>query len=300
MTVGIILIIIVALLAVFGFYLAHYSMTLKRQTLEETRGWQGERVDISWYDEAVADNYTVRSYDGYLLHAQLLEGPSGCPEGKYAIVTHGHTHNRFAVLIYAKMYLDLGFRVILHDLRGHGENEKTFCTFSIREGRDLAVLIEDTRKRYPDLKVLGIHGESLGGATTIASLKYHPKVDFAVDDCGFSEITSIMEAGLKGMHIPAFFVHIASLCAKIRYGYFFHEMRPVEALRENTVPILFMHGEKDSYIPCSHSVTMQKVTKGYSELHLFPGAEHAESAYVGEENYRKYLEDFLKKLALIR
>ena len=193
------------------------------------------------------------------------------------------------------MYLDMGFHIIFYDLRGHGENEPDFCTFSIRESKDLDCLIQDTRQRFSDIQVLGLHGESLGGATTIAVLKYHPAIDFAVDDCGFSEIIPIMQAGLKNMHIPGSLVHLASLCAKIRYGYFFREMRPIDSLQGNQVPLLFMHGEADSFIPCSHSVQMQKADPGYSEIHLIPEAEHARSILTAPEEYRKAVRNFLEK-----
>ena len=50
-------------------------------------------------------------------------------------------------------------------MRGYGENEPTFCTYGLLEGKDLAELVKDTRKRYPEISELGLHGESLGAAT---------------------------------------------------------------------------------------------------------------------------------------
>ena len=288
--VAVVLILVLAL----GFALANYSMGIRRQTLQGARKWQEEHYDLSWYDPAEKTSYTVTAEDGYVLHAQMIRCPE--PSGKYVIISHGYTDNRFGALKYAKMYLDLGFNVVVYDLRGHGANAPTFCTYSIRESRDLNTLIRDTRERFAP-SYLGIHGESLGAATSAAVLRYRPEIDFVVADCGFSEIESVMKAGLRGMHLPACLVHLASLCARVRYGYFFHQMRPVDALGENRIPMLFMHGEEDSFILPAHSQAMQAATQGYSELHLIPGAGHAASILTDPETYRQDVEAFLRAIA---
>ena len=283
-----------ALLAAFGFYLASFSMRIKGQTLEQARAWQEAHYDVSWVDRTEKKDYTVTSFDGYVLHVHRLVQPGS--SGRYIILSHGYTDNHIGSLKYAKMYLDLGFQVILYDLRGHGENEKTFCTYSIRERRDLAALIEDTRKRYPDLTVLGLHGESLGSATSIAVLESKPPVDFVVADCGFSEIESVMRSGLNTMRLPGWLVHAASLCARIRYGWSYRDMRPIDSLADNEIPILFIHGAQDDFIPPSHSRMMAQATKGYSELHLIEGAAHARSMLTAPEEYRRIVEAFLHKV----
>ena len=290
----VILALLLVLLFVFGFIMASYSMGIKRQTLEQARKWQEAHYDLSWYDKLEKHDYIVSSYDGYALHVQILSNP--VPTDKYILISHGYTDNRFGAMKYAKMYLDLGYNVIAYDLRGHGENEPTFCTYSVRESRDLDALIRDSRSRYPDMKVFGIHGESLGSASSIAALKYKPESDFVVADCGVSEIASIMEAGVKSMRMPGFIAHVASLCAKLRFGCSYAEMRPIDSLKENTIPILFIHGAADGFIPPAHSEAMQKATKGYSELHLIQGAGHAASILTAPEEYREYVEAFLNQV----
>jgi len=293
-TVLILLLILLALLLALGFFLASFSMKIRRQSLAEARAWQEAHYDISWYDALEKEDYTVASYDGYVLHAELLKNPS--PSRRYVLLSHGYTDNHLGSLKYARVYLALGFNVILYDLRGHGENAPTFCTYSVREGRDLDAMIRDCWARYADASVLGIHGESLGSATSVACLKYKPPIDFVVADCGFSEITSVMQRGLRGMHLPGFLVHLASLCARLHYGYFYHQMRPIDSLQENDIPILFLHGEKDDFILPLHSENMRKATRGYSEIHLIPEAGHAASVLTAPEAYQQYVADFLKAI----
>ena len=297
MTILLVLLAALLLAAGLGFFLAGFSMRIRPQTLEEARAWQEAHYDLSWYDGLKKENYTVTSRDGTALHVQALFNPA--PTDHFVLISHGYTDNRFGALKYAGLYLDLGFNVIVYDLRGHGENERTFCTYSVRESMDLDALIRDSRARYPSAKHFGLHGESLGAATTVACLKYRPPVDFAVADCAFAEIESVLRSGLRAMHLPGGLVRLASVCAKLRYGYSFREMRPIDSLPDNRIPVLFLHGEKDALISPEHSRRMKEANGGYSELYLIPGAAHAMSVLTDREAYRRHLSGFLRTLGII-
>ncbi len=295
LVVGLVALIFLALLLLTCFLLAGFSMKIKRQNLEEARKWQEDHYDLSWYDPLEKTDYTVQSGDGYQLHVQFLKNPA--PTDRYMLISHGYTDNRFGSLKYAGMYLNLGFHVIIYDLRGHGLNQETFCTYSIRERKDLMALILDSRKRYPDMTFFGIHGESLGAATSVAVLEEKPPVNFVVADCGFCEIIPVLRGALGTMHLPKGLISLASLFAKIRYGYAYSQMRPLDSLKENRIPILFMHGAEDKFILPEHSERMRQATRGYAELHLIPGAEHAMSILTDPKSYQQLVSDFINTVS---
>ncbi|SFB70096.1 alpha/beta hydrolase [Ruminococcus albus] len=275
-------------------WLASFVMTGKRQTLDEAMQWQSEHYDTSFYENLEKTNYTVESFDGYELHVQFLKNPT--PTDKYILLSHGYTDNRMGSLKYVPMYLELGYNCIIYDLRGHGENEPTFTTYGIREGEDIYELVKDTRSRYSDISQLGLHGESLGAASTVTSMKYHPEVDFAVADCGFSDIDNVLRGAYKKYHVPVFLVDLADIGARIRYGYALKSMRPIDSLDDNEVPILFIHGAEDSFILPKNSEDMAARTKGRSEVHFITGAGHAISILTDAESYKTYVKDFLGSL----
>ena len=296
MLIAAIILAVLAVLAIAaGFFFASSSMSIRRQTLDEAKKWQEDHYDLSWYDPLEKTDYQVTSYDGYVLNVELIRNP--VPADKYILLSHGYTDNRFGSLKYTKMYLDLGFNVIVYDLRGHGENEPTFCTYSARERKDLIVLIQDCRDRYQPA-ILGIHGESLGAATSIACLEEKPQIDFVVADCGFSDISNVLKGGVKSMHLPEGLVSLASGCARLRYGYSYDMMRPIDSLADNEVPILFIHGAEDSFILPENSERMEKETKGYSELHLIPEATHAASVLTAPAEYKEIVAAFLTKIGI--
>lgn len=293
---GIMLIVIavLALTALAGFFTARFTLGNRRQTLEEARAWQEGHYDLSWYDPLPKADYTVESFDGYSLHVQLLKNPADA--GKYVLISHGYTDNRCGALKYAKLYLDLGFHMIVYDLRGHGLNEPALCTWSARERKDLKALIEDSRRRYPDIKLFGLHGESLGAATTVAVLNENLPVDFAVADCGFADISGVLKNGAKSLHVPAFLVDLASPWAKLLCGYSYSEMRPIDSLKNSRVPILFIHGAEDSLIPPSHSERMFEAAQCAEPVYLVPGAGHAMSVLTDPEGYCDRVTTFISSL----
>ena len=286
--------ILLLLLCALGFFFANFSMSIRRQTLEDARTWQENHYDLSWYDPLEKTDYTVTSYDRYILHVQFLRNPES--SGRYVLISHGYTDNRFGALKYAKLYLDQGFSIIIYDLRGHGLNEPTFCSYSVRERKDLMAVIRDSRQRYPDMQLLGLHGESLGAATSIAVLEEKPPVDFVVADCGFCDIVPVLKGSLRKMRFPAFLVNVASVCARLRFGFSYGTMKPVNALKENQIPILFIHGADDDLIPPEHSEKMKAKTRGYAEICLIPGAGHAASVLTDPSAYKSHVSSFLTKL----
>ena len=293
--VGIALLILLVFMIGISTYLVIYAMkNMHHHSLEDSRAWQEHHYDLSWYDSMEKTDYTVACGDGYILHAQFLPNP--VPTDRYVLITHGFTDNHYGSLKYARIYLDNGFNVIIYDLRGHGMNSKTITTFTILEREDLYAMILDSRRRYPDMKVLGLHGESLGAGTTVAVLEKKPPVDFAVVDCGFTDMVPLFEVAIRSYHLPVFMVKVASACAKVIYGYSFRQMRPIEALTDNRVPLLFIHGSCDELVAPEHSRKMSKATAGYSEVHMIPNAGHADAVFTDPEMYRIIVTAFLRKI----
>ena len=282
-----------AFVLIASMLLAGFVMTGRRKSLEGAFEWQSEHYDTSFYEPLQKSDYTVEGAEGYVLHVQELANPE--PSTKYVIISHGYMDNRNGALKYVPTYLDLGYNCVIYDLRGHGLNERTFTTYGVLEGQDLAALVTDVRARHADLTELGLHGESLGAGSTITSLKYKPEVDFAVADCGFSDIMNVLR-GAYGRFGAGFLVDLANLGAKLRFGYALSDMRPIDSLDDNTIPVLFIHGASDSFILPKNSQDMYERTRGRKEICLIDGAEHARSVLTDPVAYEQAIADFLGHL----
>lgn len=292
---------VIAFLALLFFGVVPYVMavyTLKphKKTLEEARKEAIENgVDFTEYDEAEKIDYILDSYDHYKIHVQYLPHPDGGK--KYVIVSHGYSWNRLGSIEYVYLYRSLGYNVIIYDNRGHGENVHLPVTFGYYEAGDLIELIKDTYKRYGDDIYLGLHGESMGTGLTVTALKYKPNVRFFVADCGYGRMQEVLYSVCRNFtKFPSFLVPIAFNWVKVIAKFDAKHFNPEESLKGNEVPICYIHGDADKFVPTAESVRMDKLTTSYHELHLFPGSEHASCYHDNPEKYKEIVTAFLKKI----
>ena len=68
-----------------------------------------------------------------------------------------------------------------------------------------------------------------------------------------------------------------------------------EAMGSNRRPVLFFHGEKDTYVDQKNSRYNYSICQAPKELVVIPEARHLCSAYVQPELYREKLLQFFAK-----
>lgn len=284
-----VLLVLIILCSAVSLYLSFPKKPSMSQTLqiEDSKGF------LRGYQTAEKERYTVTSYDGYIIHAELL--PALEKSNKYVILSHGYTYDRHGSVKYTHLFKELGYNCIIFDHRGHGENKKFKCTFGINESKDLKAIIEDAYARFGKDIFLGLHGESMGAGTQIMTLKDCQSLKFAVNDCGYASFDDVLRFKLGQYHLPSALVNIISIFSKILMGFTYKEASPVSYITENTVPICFIHGGSDMLIPKEHSIVLSEKTKGYSEVNIFDSADHAKSFETDEKRYFEILKSFLKR-----
>lgn len=251
------------------------------------------------FDSLEKEEIQIPSYDNYVLNGLYL--PAKEESNKYVVITHGIMDTCYGSSKYANLYHRLGFHVVMYDMRNHGVNVKTYTSMGVRECKDLRAVIAYVRERFgaensQEISV-GIHGESLGSATSILCLDDNLELAFCVADCGYSDLIQLMRHLVKNeYHVPDFFVPLGDKLVKLFYGYSFSEIRPIDNLKNNHTPILFMHGAEDTYVPTYMSQDMYEANAGYKEICLFEGAKHAKSIASDPKKYFEVLREFVGKV----
>ena len=282
-------------IATFLSVMARFAVRPKVHTLEYEKNkllgydfMQGESI-------AIENEHTVRTYDGKELWVGLVPGDKA--NKHYVILSHGYTSTRYGVYKYAVLWRKLGYNCVLYDNRGHGANKPATITFGVRESRDLMTVIEDTYERYGRDIHIGLHGESMGAGLQLMALEYHPKVDFIVNDCGYSSILPVLKWKVQeNFHLPGCLAHLASPYGRLFFGFWYHEVRPIDRLRKNNIPICFVHGTDDHFTAHWHSEKMYEANKGYKELHLFEGVDHAECVVADTTRYFEMMREFVERV----
>ena len=303
------LIVLIVLVAIFLIGLVIFSwrnaaVSVKPKLIPKEREINGNKKRGLWldYDSYDKQEYTVEGKDGYVLHALFVSTPETRGTGKYVIVCHGHTSSRYGAVKYINCYIKLGFSCITYDARTHGENKPDKCTLGFVESEDLKHVIDDTYARYKDVKLLGLQGESMGSSTSIHVLRFNPKIDFIVSDCCFLGTYNVVYDGYKNIHMQCL-VPFVRIAGKLIYRVDIKETNALKYLKDNHVPILFIHGAGDRLVKPYHAQTLYDEAKkgtAYTELIFVEGAGHAMSRQIaGFDAYTGYIESFLKKAGVL-
>ena len=287
--------VVVAVFFLVLFILARYAVRPKVHTIEHEMTYLDKYDFMQGESREITNEHTIETYDGQKLWVGFVPGD---PNNKhYVILSHGYTSTRYGMYKYAALWRKLGYNCVIYDNRGHGVNAPTTITFGVREGKDLMAVIADTYERYGQDIHLGLHGESMGAGLQVMALAYGPKVDFIVNDCGYSEVLPVLRYKVNGeFGLPGWFADAADAFCKLFFGYSFNDARPIEHLKENEIPICFVHGTNDTFTAHWHSEKMYEANKGYKELHLFEGVDHARCVKEDSERYLKMMKAFVEKV----
>lgn len=268
------------------------AMHKETELLEnEYRNGFGSAIE-AYKNEWKKEDFSLPS-DDVILSGEIIRNPAA--QNKAVIICHGQKVCRISSIKYAQMFYKLGYHVVIYDERHFGRSTGKYSTLGQNEAKDLKNVYEFTKQTFGQDCRIGIHGESMGAATALLSLKYI-KPAFVVADCPFSDSYKLFEEfTIKNVHLPPILIlPFVELIAKHRYDYDIRNTSPIVSVKESDVPICFMHGTSDGLIKCEHSKAMHEVCKNEkSRLHLFEGADHARSVVIDPKRYEKLLDEFV-------
>ena len=246
-----------------------------------------------------ASNYTdkyITSYDDLKLHAYEIINEN--PTDKWAIVVHGYTSEGKLVSAKAKHLYDMGYNVLVPDLRGHGTSEGDYIGMGWHDRLDVVNLIDTTIKENPNAKIV-LHGTSMGAATVlmVSGEELPSNVKAIIADCGYTsawdEFTYQLDAlfGLKPFPV----MQLSNIVTKIKSGYSLKDASALEQIKNSKTPILFIHGDEDDFVPYSMMEELYDATSSEKEMITIEGAGHDDSYLVNPTLYWNTITEFLNK-----
>ncbi len=89
-------------------------------------------------------------------------------------------------------------------------------------------------------------------------------------------------------------VFYGNIITKIRSGFYYEDVNPLESVRKVTVPILFFHGDSDRTIPVYMTNDLYSAKEnGDKSIFIVKGADHLESYFTEPEAYMQKLRQFV-------
>lgn len=97
--------------------------------------------------------------------------------------------------------------------------------------------------------------------------------------------------------LPAFpLLYTASLFCQWQNGWNFHEASAEQQVSRCTLPMFFIHGDQDDFVPTWMVNKVYAAKPQPKELWVVPGAEHAVSYRLYPEEYTEKVRDFCKRV----
>lgn len=257
--------------------------------------WTTAWVDSLESVQALKDTFIV-SQRGDSLHAFYIEAPQPTPNT--AILVHGYTDCSLRMLSIGYLYHhDLGFNVLLPDLHYHGLTPGEYIQMGWLDRRDVMDWMAVANHRFGGATRQVVHGISMGGATTMM-VSGEQLPDYAcafVDDCGYTSVWDEFSGELRNQFgLPPFpLLHATSLLCKVQLGWSFQEASSLHAVEKCHLPMLFIHGGNDTYVPTEMVYRLHQAKPEPKALWIAPGSAHANSYADWHEEYTQQVRDFL-------
>jgi pimeloyl-ACP methyl ester carboxylesterase len=189
--------------------------------------------------------------------------------------------------------LQLGYNVLMPDLRGHGRSGGSFFTFGFLEKDDLALTIAAARDGFGlDAERIGIHSCSAGSSVALEFAAGHSGVRAIWLESPFGQPREMARHYLsRTTRLPGPLLAltsrlaIAHAVARVREELGITdgsdglaEVDPVRAAGRVTAPILLVHGDGDRLVPARFTHALAAVLPPRSAVWNVSGAGHCHHA----------------------
>ncbi len=255
---------------------------------------------VLWFREQEYENFEIINSKGFRLKAKMIAADK--PSKVYVLCSHGYRSTgsgEYGVM--AKFYHDLGYNVFIVDHQAHGESDGKYIGFGYHESKDCLLWLDYLIEKFGnDIQII-LEGISMGSAT-VMMMTGDPllpsNVKFTVADCGYTSCFAEFEHDLKMfIHLPNFpILYSANVFNKLINGYDFKDANPLVSVGNAKIPMLFIHGDKDDFVPTSMVYELYEAcASDYKDLLIVEGAGHAESYRINTEAYEAKVKEFAEK-----
>ena len=299
--------ILLALTAYGSFYLVGYALDSAPQSHRKNWG-----KALAWYPElrpwldslraerAWADTFATMP-DGTRAHAVLIRSRRAA--GRTAVVIHGYTNNSIDMLHIARIYnREMHYNILLPDLHGHGLSGGSDIQMGWNDRHDILRWIDMAPQAFgtsPDSMRMVVHGISMGAATTMC-VSGEPTPHYVrcfVEDCGYTSAWDEFAHELRSRFgMPEFpLMYTASALTWAKYGWTFGEASPLKQVARCRKPMLFIHGDRDTFVPTDMVYRLYRAKPQPKQLWIAHGSKHAMAYRDHRKEYTQRVTSFASK-----
>ena len=252
----------------------------------------------AWLSAQEIEDLTISSDEGMLLHGSYIKAAKETK--RIAIAVHGYSGKGLDMAPYARLLREeLEMNVLMPDNRGHGSSEGNYIGFGWHDRKDLIRWIAYMVEKIGSDAEMVLLGVSMGGATVLMASGEHlpSQVKAIIADCSYTSAEEQLKYQLKQMYkLPSFpLMQITSFVTRVRAGYTFKEASALKQVKQAKVPILFIHGEADTFVPAAMVYELYDSCSSEKELFVVPGAAHGMALATDRSGYVSKVSAFVRR-----
>ena len=238
----------------------------------------------------------ITAFDGTRLVGHWFKTPGA---KRTVVCMHGWRSSWYTDFgLSAPHWIENGCNLLIPEQRGQNNSGGDHIGFGLIERYDCLDWTNFVSELEPDLPIY-LTGISMGATTVLmtAGLELPVNVKGIIADCGFTSPYAIwkhvseknlrMGFGIKGV--------MANAICKKRINYSADSYSTVDAMKNCTVPVLLIHGEKDTFVPVEMTYENYSACVAPKHLLIVSDAEHGMSFWKDEAAYKKAVFDFWDK-----
>lgn len=271
-----------------------YEALVKTDDIEQNRMAGLEKAN-QWAQTSDSRELSVTTKDGYRLIGRAFYQEN--ESHNWVLLLHGYTGWKEEMYPIAYEYAKRGYQVLVPDMRCSGESGGDFIGMGWTDRLDNMLWLDTILQMDANAQIV-IHGQSMGGACALmmAGEELPQNVLAAVSDSAYTDAYRIFKKQLKDwFHIPGFpLVDGASLMLQVRGGYSLKEASALEAVKKSSLPLLFIHGEEDAFVPVEMAYELYDAADCEKEILIVEGAGHAQAPDKAPKEYYETVFSFLE------
>lgn len=247
----------------------------------------GKRVEENYKLERVG----IKAYDGVDLYADYIDRGSD----KTVAMFHGYGASPIVNFgVHTEYFVERGYNVLLVFQRAHGVSGGKNCTLGVCEWHDVLSWVQ-----YLDgqsAKNVVLYGISMGTSTIEYAAPYikSEKIKALILDCGYTSPYMQIYRDCQRRRLPGkLLLPVINLMFKCKFK---EDLRlnTAEAMKNNKIPALFLHGKADETVPYGDSQIIFDACASEKKLLLPEGLHHTLSFSTGSDELRAEIFDYIE------
>ena len=259
----------------------------KKIAKENSEKWS-EAIRQKQVEVKANDNITLRGTE-YLKQEET---------NKWAIILHGYRSNPSSVLTIGEHFSEKGYNVLIPSMRACADSEGEYVGMGWLDKEDLKCWINLIIEENKNAEII-LHGSSMGAATVLMASgdELPANVKNIIADSGYTSVWDIFASEAKArFNLPEFPVlNMFQIVANRKAKYDIKEASSLEQVKKSKTPILFIHGDKDDFVPEYMCEKLYDATNCKKEKLIIHGAGHTDGKYREPEKYYNTIFDWISR-----